>query len=277
MITNTDQSVGLAADESNETPYENIRFEVSDNIATLTIFRPDKLNALNKQVFAEIAHCLEKIETTIRGLIITGEGKKAFIAGADISAMSSMSEQEGAEFSALGHQTTLLFETLPIPVVAAVNGFALGGGFEMAMSADFIYASNNAVFGLPETTLGLIPGFGGTQRLVRIVGASKAKELVFTGRNISAAEAEKIGIVSRIFSSQEELLIEAKATLLLVAKNGQIAISAAKNVMNQADDLNIQDGLSAEKNAFGRLFNSDDMHEGVNAFLEKRSANFTGK
>jgi len=257
--------------------YQTIRFEVEQGIGLLTVNRPDKLNALNQQVFLDIVDCLSTIEANVRGLIITGEGRKAFIAGADIKAMSTMTESEAIAFSALGHKTTMLFADLPIPVIAAVNGFALGGGFEMAMAADLIYASDNAVFGLPETKLGLIPGFGGTQRLARLIGASKAKELVFTGRNINVDEAINLGVVVQAFSSQEELLNAAKATLLQAMNNGQLAIAASKKAINESGDVNIVEGLSLENKAFSTLFGTADMREGVNAFLEKRSANFTGK
>ncbi|MGS2717577.1 enoyl-CoA hydratase/isomerase family protein [Eionea flava] len=262
---------------SSNNNYDTIRYAVNGGVATLTICRPDKLNALNDNVFKEIDDCLNRLEEQVRGLIITGEGDKAFIAGADIKAMSTMSKDQAVAFSAQGHRITCRFSTLPIPVIAAVNGFALGGGFEIAMAADFIYATENAVFGLPETKLGLIPGFGGTQRLVRLVGKSKAKELVFTGRNVSLQEAESIGIVARVFSSKIELLEAAEKTIIQSAKNSPLAIAAAKQVMNQADEVSMDDGLLKEKDAFGELFSSEDMREGVNAFLEKRAAVFTGR
>lgn len=278
MVVNQDEVfMNTNVKENNAEKYQTIRFEVEQGIGLLTINRPDKLNALNQQVFLDIVDCLSAIEDNVRGLIITGEGQKAFIAGADIKAMSTMTESEAIAFSALGHKTTMLFADLPIPVIAAVNGFALGGGFEMAMAADFIYASDNAVFGLPETKLGLIPGFGGTQRLARLIGASKAKELVFTGRNINVDEAVNLGIVVQSFSSQEELLNAAKATLLQAIKNGQLAIAASKKVINESSDVNIVEGLSLENKAFSTLFRSEDMREGVSAFLEKKSASFTGK
>ena len=258
--------------------YDTILFDVDDNnIATLTINRPDKLNALNEQVFIDLRHCLENLDASLRGLILTGQGEKAFIAGADIKAMSSMNNQQAAAFSKVGQDMTFMFESLPIPVISAVNGYALGGGCEIAMSGDFIYATDNAVFGLPEVTLGLIPGFGGTHRLAKLVGRHVARELIYTGRMVKIDEAKQRGLVLRSFPSKAELLDAAKSTLLQAEQNSGVAIAKAKKVMNDGVDLTLEQGFSLEQAAFGDVFDTEDMKEGTRAFLEKRQANFPGR
>ncbi len=187
--------------------YETIVLTQIDHIGVLTINRPAKLNALNIQVHRELKDCLSKItHSSLKGLILIGEGEKAFIAGADIAEMKPMTTGEARAFSELGQQVTLLMEALPFPTIAAVNGFALGGGFEMAMSCDFIFATNNAVFGLPEVKLGLIPGFGGTQRLAKIVGERRAKEMMLSGRKVTAAEAKTLGIALELIEYEQVLL-----------------------------------------------------------------------
>ena len=255
--------------------FETIKIEQDDAIAVLTVNRPDQLNALNAQVFYDIRDALNGLDKSVRGLIITGEGEKAFIAGADIKAMQSMSAEEAKAFSALGQAISLQIENLPMPVIAAVNGFALGGGCEMALSADFIYASDNAVFGLPEVKLGLIPGFGGTQRLAKIVGRNLAKELVYTGRNMKIEEAKQCGLVLRSFDSKEALLAGAVNTLTQSLENSSNALATVKQVMNEGNDLSVEQGLTIENESFKTIFTSDDMQEGIAAFLEKRKANFT--
>ena len=255
--------------------FETIKIEQDDAIAVLTVNRPDQLNALNAQVFYDIRDALNGLDKSVRGLIITGEGEKAFIAGADIKAMQSMSAEEAKAFSALGQSISLQIENLPMPVIAAVNGFALGGGCEMALSADFIYASDNAVFGLPEVKLGLIPGFGGTQRLAKIVGRNLAKELVYTGRNMKIEEAKQCGLVLRSFDSKDALLAGAVKTLTQSLENSSNALATVKQVMNEGSDLTVEQGLTIENESFKTIFTSDDMQEGIAAFLEKRKANFT--
>ena len=187
-----------------------------------------------------------------------------------------MSVSQAKEFGELGQRVTLLFEKLQLPVIACVNGFALGGGCEMAMSCDFIYATNAAVFGQPEVKLGLIPGFGGTQRLSKLIGRNKAKEIVYTGRNVKADEALSLGLVNKVFDSKGEMLSEAKKTILRMTKNSPYAISIAKKVMNTGNDLTVSEGLHHELNEFSNIFNSQDMKEGCRAFVDKRAASFKG-
>jgi len=222
----------------------------------------------------ELQQALNELDSKTRGLIITGSGEKAFIAGADIKAMSAMDAEQGKTFSALGQQLTLQIENLPFPVIAAVNGFALGGGCEIALSADFIYASNNAIFGLPETKLGLIPGFGGTQRLAKIVGRNLAKEMIYTAKNLSASEAKEHGLVLQIAASREELLEICNKTLEKALSNSGDAIHQAKLAINRGCDLTVEQGLEIENQCFEDIFSSPEKQEGVNAFLEKRKANF---
>ena len=197
-----------------------ILFELDkDKIATLTFNKPSSLNALSVDVLKVLkSHLINLNEQNIRGVILTGSGDKAFVAGADIKEMLSMSNEQALEFSSLGQEVTCLMESMKVPVIACVNGFALGGGLEMALGADFIYCSKNAVFGLPEVKLGLIPGFGGTQRLSRVIGRNIARELIYTGRNVSAEEAQKLGLVNEVFNSVEELLVGAKKTLARIQK-----------------------------------------------------------
>jgi enoyl-CoA hydratase len=255
--------------------FETIRLDVDGDLGILTINRPQKLNALNIQVHRELKACLAQIrESKIKGLILTGEGEKAFIAGADIAEMRPMNPGEAKAFSELGQQVTLLFEHLPIPTIAAVNGFALGGGFEMAMSCDFIYASQNAVFGLPEVKLGLIPGFGGTQRLARIVGERRAKEIMFSGRNVSSEEAKKLGIALEVFANKTELMDACKKWFAMTLQNSPHAICKAKHALRESTQDILEDGLSLEREEFGEIFQTPEMIEGTSAFLEKRKAQF---
>jgi enoyl-CoA hydratase len=250
--------------------FETLTFSVSEDIGTLTINRPDKLNALNIQVLRELKGALTELRAApIRGLIVTGEGEKAFIAGADIAEMKSMETGEALAFSELGQLVTLAFEALPYPCVACVNGFALGGGFEMALSCDFIFASKNAVFGLPEVKLGLIPGFGGTQRLMKIVGERRAREIIFSGRNISSDEAKNLGIALEVYADKAQLLAETQNWFKTASKNSSCAIYEAKQVLGK--------GLVEERKAFGAIFQTEDMIEGTAAFLEKRKAEFKGR
>ncbi len=250
--------------------YETITLIHEGDIGILTINRPAKLNALNIQVHRELKDCLSKIShSSLKGLILIGEGEKAFIAGADIAEMKPMTTGEARAFSELGQQVTVLLENLPYPTIAAVNGFALGGGFEMAMSCDFIFATNNAVFGLPEVKLGLIPGFGGTQRLSKIVGERRAKEIMLSGRNVTAQEAKSLGIALELFDNKQALLEGCHNWFKLSLGNSPAAIAKAKRTMGR--------GLDSEAVAFGEIFQTPEMIEGTSAFLEKRKANFTGK
>tara|TARA_R110002072_G_scaffold1989_2_gene16317 strand:- start:42793 stop:43635 length:843 start_codon:yes stop_codon:yes gene_type:complete len=263
------------------TNFETITYEVKENIGYLTINRESALNALNSQVLNELKLLLTDIKSThsfeVKGIILTGAGEKAFIAGADIKEMSDMTVEQAKDFGALGQRVTTLFEELHIPVIACVNGFALGGGCEMAMSCDFIYATDSAVFGQPEVKLGLIPGFGGTQRLSRYIGRNRAREIVYTGRNIKAAEAYRVGLAVQTFTTKEEMVAFAEKTISKVAQMSPLAVSTAKKVMNDGNDLTIQQGLTCELDQFASIFGSDDMKEGTKAFMEKRNAVFTGK
>ncbi len=261
--------------------WSTLKIEVAESFATITINRPTKLNALNVELLSELKEVLtelKKDETfAIKGLIVTGEGEKAFIAGADILEMSDMTASDAYTLGHLGQQVSVLLETLQIPVIACVNGFALGGGCEMAMSCDFIYATNNALFGQPEVKLGLIPGFGGTQRLAKLVGRNHAKEIIYTGRNVTAVEAQSLGLVLKTFATKAEMLAEAIKTLKAISTNSSFAVSIAKKVMNEGIDLTTTEGLQLEKRQFSGIFTSEDMREGTRAFLEKRIPNFKGK
>ncbi len=263
--------------EATQQPFKAITFDVLDHIGTLTINRPDYLNALSEQVLLEIQACLNAIDSSVHGLIITGEGEKSFIAGADIKAMSTMNREEGKAFGRLGQDTTSLIESLPIPVIAAVNGFAFGGGCEFAISADFIYATDNALFGLPEVKLGLIPGFGGTQRLARLIGRQAAKEIMFTARNVDVVEAKTLGLVLRSFESKQVMLEAANETLQKILKNSGVAIAVVKQVTNAGIDLTVEQGLGIELDGFQGVFESEDSREGIGAFLEKRAPKFPSR
>lgn len=250
--------------------FETLSFNHNDGVGTLIINRPDKLNALNIQVLRDLKFALGELRTApLRGLIVTGEGEKAFIAGADIAEMKDMDPGEAMAFSELGQLVTLGFEALPYPTIACLNGFALGGGFEMALSCDFMFASKNAVIGLPEVKLGLIPGFGGTQRLLKIVGERRAKEIMFSGRNVTADEARSLGIVLEVFEDKNAMLEGAQIWFKQTLKNSSYAINQAKMVLGQ--------GLVEERKAFANIFQTEDMIEGTKAFLAKTKANFKGK
>jgi len=258
--------------------YETIELEISHPIATITINRPKSLNALNAQVIEEMHSALDEIQGNedVRALIITGAGDKAFVAGADISELARLNPVGAKHFATRGHQLMFKLEALPIPVIAAVNGFALGGGLEMALSCDFIYASENAKLGQPEINLGIIPGFGGTQRLARIVGKNLAREMIMTGMTLSAEEAEKKGIVNRIVPSPE-LLETARKTAGIIAKKGRVSVYAAKQVISTGMDTDLKTACEMEINAFALCMASPDAREGTSAFLEKRKPDFKGK
>ncbi len=258
--------------------FVTLQFEIKKEVGILTINRPTKLNALNIQVLRELKAALSEITNLpLKGFVLTGEGEKAFIAGADILEMKPMLEGEAHAFSELGQQVTLLFESLPFPSIAAVNGFALGGGFEMALACDFIFATKNAIFGLPETKLGLVPGFGGTQRLARTVGERRAKEMLFSGRNVSSDEAQTIGIALDIFATKSDLMNHVLAWFEMSAQNSSYAISRAKIALQKGYGKEIQEGLEIECEEFGKIFGTPDMIEGTSAFLEKRKAVFKGQ
>lgn len=261
--------------------YQTLKFEVKDRFGLITINRPAKMNALNSELLGELKELLVDIHTDseykILGIVLTGEGDKAFISGADITEMSDMTPSDAYTLGQLGQQVTTLFETLQVPVIAAVNGFALGGGCEMAMCCDFIYATENAVFAQPEVKLGLIPGFGGTQRLAKLVGRNNAKEIIYSGRNVKADEALRLGLIVRTFSTKDAMMDEAMKTLKAISANSPLAVSIAKKVMNEGIDLTIAEGLQLEKRQFSGIFSSEDMREGTRAFVEKRAPSFKGK
>lgn len=258
--------------------YENILFEVRDDgVAVLTVNRPKSLNALNPQTLEEIDKALDEVETNdrIKVLVITGAGDKAFIAGADITEFPKMNSLQAYKFAEKGQNVFFRLEQLPKPVIACVNGFALGGGCELAMSCDFIYASEKAKFGQPEINLGIIPGFGGTQRLARLVGRAKAKELCMTGEMISAEEAKNIGLVAKVFPA-EKLLEETLKVASALAQKSQVALRAIKRVIDEGVGSDLRSGCLLEANAFALTFASEDAREGVQAFLEKRKPSFKG-
>jgi enoyl-CoA hydratase len=246
------------------------------HVVVMTINRPEKLNALSQEVLGDLHAAVEAAarRTDIRAGVITGTGK-AFVAGADIAAMKGMNEAQGRGFGGRGHDLFGRIERLRFPVIAAVNGFALGGGCELAMACDFIYASSKAKFGQPEVNLGIIPGFGGTQRLPRRIGPGMARELVYTGKMIDANEALRIGLVNAVFEP-EALLEEAKKTAHEIAKKGPLAVAAAKRLIRDGANYTLPQANKLERDAFGASFATDDQEEGMTAFLEKRAPSFKG-
>jgi len=258
--------------------YENISVSLEEGIAILKINRPKVLNALNRATLLEIQRALKELEKDpeVRVLIITGEGEKAFVAGADISEMAPMNPKEALEFSKLGHETLSLIEEFPSPVIAAVNGYALGGGLELVLACDIILASENARLGLPEVTLGICPGFGGTQRLPRLIGKARAKELIFTGEMIDAKKAYEFGIVNKVVP-QDKLLDEAKEIARKIAKNGPLAVRAAKRLVEKGLETSLRNGEAMEIEAWANLFATEDQKEGMKAFLEKRKPEFKAR
>lgn len=247
-----------------------VNYEVNGMVGIVTIDRPKALNALNKEVLTDLKSAFKAIDTDeIRCVILTGSGEKSFVAGADIAAMSTMTSAEGEAFSKFGNDIFRMIETFPVPVIAAVNGFALGGGCELSLACDFRYCSENAVFGLPEVTLGIMPGFGGTQRLERVVGSGIAKELLFTAKRIKADEALAIGLVNSVYP-QAELMEAAIKTANAIAKNAPIGVRRAKTAMNNGYDVDMDKAIIYEEQAFGGCFGTEDQKEGMAAFLEKR-------
>lgn len=254
-----------------------VRFEQRGAVAVATIDRPKALNALNGEVIDQLSAIVSEVRANpeVRALILCGAGEKAFVAGADIAAMSELNALEAEAFAAKGHALGDALEALPIPVICAVQGFALGGGCELAMCADILLAGPKARFGQPEVNLGVIPGFGGTQRLVRRVGTAKALDLCLTGRVIDAIEAERIGLVSRVVEG--DVFEAALAVAEEIAKKGPVAVRLVKRVIQENADANVRTGLAAERTAFGLCFATSDQKEGMSAFLNKRPAQFTGR
>lgn len=258
--------------------YENLIYERDGSIVTLTINRPEVLNALNKRTLTELHRAFFEFrhDADARVLILTGAGDRAFVAGADIAQMADLDQQEAEDFARLGQNLTAAIESVPKAVIAAVNGFALGGGCELAMACDFILASDKASFGQPEVNLGLIPGFGGTQRLARIVGRAVAKQMIFTGETIKAKRAQEIGLANAVYP-HGELLEGARAIADTIASKGPLAVGAAKRALNRGYDLALEVGLEFESMLFGSMFKTEDMREGTGAFLAKRRPTFKGK
>ena len=249
---------------------EFITYEVEGAVGTITINRPKALNALNSQVLDELNETIDAVDLdTVRCLILTGAGEKSFVAGADIGEMSSLTKAEGEAFGKKGNDVFRKLETFPIPVIAAINGFALGGGCEISMSCDIRICAENAVFGQPEVGLGITPGFGGTQRLARTVGVGMAKEMIYGGRNIKADEAYRIGLVNHVYPL-EELMPATKKLAATIAKNAPIAVRASKKAINDGLDAAMDDAIVIEEKLFGSCFESYDQKEGMAAFLEKR-------
>lgn len=258
-------------------PYTTLVLSVDGPVALMTIQRPEVLNALSRAVVAEFAAAVAEVRAIpgCRALVITGAGPKSFVAGADIAEMSAMTPDEAHAFARAGQSAFGALEALPIPVIAAVNGFALGGGCELALACDVVYASENAVFGQPEVKLGVIPGFGGTARLVRVIGRPAALEWILGGQTIPAVEAHRLGLVQRVLPSAE-LLPQALELARTIASRAPLAVAAAKRLVRSATDVPQAAALAAEAEGFSQLFVTADRAEGMQAFLARRPATFKG-
>ena len=249
---------------------EFVLYEQKNDYAIVTINRPKALNALNSSVLKELEEVFKGIDLeAVRAVILTGAGEKSFVAGADIGEMSTLTVEEGEAFGKCGNDVFRMIETFPVPVIAAVNGFALGGGNELAMSCDIRICSDNALFGQPEVGLGITPGFGGTQRLARIINPGKAKELIYTASNIKAPEALALGLVSAVYP-QEELMPAAEKMAAKIAHNAPIAVRACKKAINDGLQVGMDEAIVIEEKLFGSCFKTEDQIEGMKAFLEKR-------
>jgi enoyl-CoA hydratase len=257
--------------------YETIKLEVKDRIATITFNRPEALNALNRALLDEFAAAVEQLEANeaVRVLVLTGSGEKAFVAGADITEINQLGPLGAKHFARRGLDTINRLPRLAVPVIAAVNGYALGGGTEMALACDFVYAAETATFGLPEINLGIIPGFGGTQRLARLIGPNLAREMIYTGKMIDAAEAFRLGIVNQV-CPPAQLMAEVMKTAAVLAGKGRVALRAAKQAINNGLNVDLASGLALENDAFALCLASRDAREGTSAFLEKRKPEFKG-
>jgi enoyl-CoA hydratase len=257
---------------------KNLLIETTGGIATLTINRPQSLNSLNSEVLGELECAFYQLEldAAVKVVVLTGAGEKAFVAGADIKEMAEMNCYEGHHFSLKAQRVMLAIEKMKKPVIAAVNGYALGGGLELALACDFIYASEKAKVGFPEVTLGVIPGFGGTQNLARLIGPNRANEMIFTGKIINAQKACEWGIVNEV-CAPEELLAKAMETAGTIAQAGLLGVGYAKDAIANGLNMTKEDGFRYEASLFGVLFATADQKEGMRAFVEKRKAAFTGK
>jgi enoyl-CoA hydratase len=258
--------------------YENLLVDVSERIATITFNRPKALNALNPQTVRELGAALEEVSKREDAgvVLLTGAGEKAFVAGADISVMKGFTTMEALDFALLGQRVLSFLESMPQPVIGVINGFALGGGCEVAMACDMLIAADTARFGQPEVNLGIIPGYGGTQRLPRLVGRNLAKELVLTGEMITAQRAYEIGLVNRVVPAAE-LMSAARETAKKILSRGPVAVRTAKMAMNRGLDLDLGNACALEASLFAAGFSTADRAEGIAAFLEKRKPAFTGK
>lgn len=256
--------------------YECLKIEQQDGIAIMAVSVRQTLNALNSKVLSEIDHFVEHLDKSVRVLIVTGDGEKAFVAGADIAEMKDKNQQEAYEFSRKGALAFRKIEELDIPVIAAVNGYALGGGCELAMACDIRLASEKAKFGQPEIKLGIIPGFSGTCRLAKLVGPSVAKELIFTGKTIDSHEALRIGLVNAVYAP-ENLMDEAMNMAKTIIANAPIAMAYAKKCIDNEYYMNVDDAIAFENEYFGKCFATEDQKEGMSAFLGKRKAQFRNK
>ncbi|MEO6089650.1 MAG: enoyl-CoA hydratase-related protein [Umezawaea sp.] len=253
--------------------YQTLVLDDHDGVLTVTVTRPEARNALSVRTLTELRHLLSG-RLPRHGIILTGAAGPAFVAGADIREMAAMTPEQGEEFGMLGQDVTSLLEEVPVPVVACVDGYALGGGCELAMACDFVYATGKAVFGQPEVLLGLIPGFGGCVRLQRLVGLARAREMIYSGRRVDAEEAHRIGLVNQVFDGREEMLNAARLVLAEIAANSPVAVSLCKATINAASGLTASVGLGLELGAFRQAFESADMREGTTAFLAKRKPAF---
>jgi enoyl-CoA hydratase len=257
--------------------FENITLQIDGAVAVLTLNRPKALNALNTKTLEELQTALDQLRATdgLRVLILTGAGEKAFVAGADIAELSALHPTQALLFSQLGHRVMAGLEALPVATIAAVNGYALGGGLELALACDLVYASDKAKLGLPEVSLAVIPGFGGTQRLTRTVGRMRAKELIFTGDPVDAHRAKELGLVLDVRAPQD-LMPFCRQVAATIANRGPLAIGQSKRVIEAGADLPLKDANELERQAFALMFGSKDQKEGMKAFLEKRAPVFTG-
>jgi enoyl-CoA hydratase len=258
--------------------FTNLLIEVADGVAVVTINRPAALNALNREVLEDLAATFAALESSedVACVILTGSGSKAFVAGADIAEMQALDAVSAEHFARLGHSIFNAIENFPKPVIAAVNGFALGGGCELAMACDIRIAAENARFGQPEVSLGVIPGFGGTLRLARLVGKGRAKELIFTGDMIDAQEAYRIGLANKVVAA-EELLAKARTMATKIASKGSVAVRFAKESVDNGLEMDLDRAGRFEASLFALCFATTDQKEGMQAFLEKRPAKFTGQ
>ena len=258
--------------------YENILWAVEEGVGTLTFNRPKVLNALSQRTFAELAEVLDELERAggVRAVVLTGAGEKAFVAGADVAELSAMTPLAAREFSERAHAVLARLESLPIVTIAAVNGFALGGGCEVALACDLVYASESARFGQPEVNLGIIPGFGGTQRLTRRVGLMRAKEMILTGDLYDAQRAKAMGLVLEVLPAAE-LLPHARAVARKIASKAPVATAQAKRILEAGANVDLATANELERQTFAALFGTEDAREGTRAFVEKRAAAWKGR